>query len=89
MNSIDKVERFTLTHPQASPCHVAESRTSKEGMHVMEDRVARELRAAIDRHSETPELRELWLRVLGLQLLVEDLTERAHAQIGDSTPKDS
>jgi hypothetical protein len=46
----------------------------------MEDQVSRELRAAIDRHSESPELRELWLRVLGLQLLAEDLTEQAKGQ---------
>jgi hypothetical protein len=54
----------------------------------MEDRVAKELRAAIDRHSDSPELRELWLRVLGLQLLAEDLTQRANAQLDDPGPKD-
>jgi hypothetical protein len=57
-------------------------------MHVMEDRVAKELRAAIDRHSDSPELRELWLRVLGLQLLAEDLTQRAKGQLDDPAPKD-
>jgi hypothetical protein len=38
----------------------------------MDDRIARELRLAIDRHAANPELHELWLRVLGLQLLVEN-----------------
>ena len=54
----------------------------------MEDRIAKELRAAIDRHSDSPELRELWLRVLGLQLLAKDLTQQANGQIEDSAPKD-
>jgi hypothetical protein len=54
----------------------------------MEDQVARELRAAIDRHSDSPELRELWLRVLGLQLLAEDLTEQSSRQHHQSPSKD-
>jgi hypothetical protein len=41
----------------------------------MDDRIATELRLAIDRHAANPELRELWLRVLGLQLLVESASE--------------
>jgi hypothetical protein len=46
----------------------------------MEDKIAKELRSAIDRNSDSPELRELWLRVLGLQLLAEDLTQQAKDQ---------
>jgi hypothetical protein len=46
----------------------------------MEDEIAKELRSAIDRHSDSPELRELWLRVLGLQRLAEDLTQQAREQ---------
>ena len=42
----------------------------------MDDRLAKELRAAIDEHADSPELRELWLRVLGLQLLAEDLSQQ-------------
>jgi hypothetical protein len=49
-------------------------------MDVMDDRIAKELRIALDRHSDSPELRELWLRVLGLQLLAEDLTRQAKEQ---------
>jgi hypothetical protein len=49
-------------------------------MNVMEDQIAKELRSAIDRNSDSPELRELWLRVLGLQLLAEDLTQQAKEQ---------
>jgi hypothetical protein len=59
---------------------VASSRHAVTGMNVMEDQIARELRSAIDRNSDTPELRELWLRVLGLQLLAEDLTQQAKEQ---------
>jgi hypothetical protein len=40
----------------------------------MDNRIAEELRTAINKHSEYPELRELWLRVLGLQLLADDLS---------------
>ena len=43
----------------------------------MDDRIAKELRAAIDQHADSPELRELWLRVLGLQLLADDLSHAA------------
>jgi hypothetical protein len=43
----------------------------------MEDQIAKQLRAAIDRHSESLELRELWLRVLGLQLLAEELSDES------------
>ena len=46
----------------------------------MDDRLAKELRAAIDQHSDSPELRELWLRVLGLQLLAEELSQPANLQ---------
>jgi hypothetical protein len=46
----------------------------------MDDRIAKELRSALDQHSDSPELRELWLRVLGLQLLAEDLTRQAKEQ---------
>jgi hypothetical protein len=42
----------------------------------MDDRLSKELRAAIDEHADSPELRELWLRVLGLQLLAEDLSQQ-------------
>ena len=47
----------------------------------MDERIAKELRNAIERHSESPELHELWLRVLGLQLLAEDLAQKAKGQI--------
>ena len=54
----------------------------------MDDRLAKELRAAIDQHSDSPELRELWLRVLGLQLLSEDLSRPTNPQSKNADRRD-
>jgi hypothetical protein len=58
----------------------------------MDDRIARELRLAIDRHAANPEMHELWLRVLGLQLLVErapDEAERSMPRAQEQVHKSS
>ena len=54
----------------------------------MDHRLAKELRAAIDQHADSPELRELWLRVLGLQLLADDLSHPAQPEQQNANERD-